>query len=51
LGDLGLEFADGGRRIPVLLLAPEELATIPDGAIVEVAGVRMIFGFDILPLA
>jgi predicted aconitase with swiveling domain len=37
-----------GRRIPVLVLAPEELATIPDGATVEVAGDRVSFGSDIL---
>jgi len=40
-----------GRRIPVLLLAPEELATIPDGAMVDVAGDRVTFDSDIRPRA
>ena len=38
-----------GRRIPVLVLAPEELATIPDGVMVEVAGDRVTFESDIVP--
>jgi predicted aconitase with swiveling domain len=38
-----------GRQIPIVVVPPEELAAIPDGASVRVSDGRVAFDSDILP--